>query len=274
MLPHRANPKTRQCPEHPGSEPRPTSTAHLIIVTGLTENLRMHKIHLIYKFPAWTTVQNVTNPIRRTAVSDYSYNNKKKRGGGKGKKKAIHHILTKITWCNYWHILKDKYAWVRCDIEHLVAYQYQSQPNPVQTIPNFLWTFHIRILYALSPPDHNCWFLPTLNYHKPLPFLTVQGFSRGALTAQQSTGRWKQRCSKAAGDQRFAAARLDARLLWFPQLQWKQSFIMPTKRLVRDLWFHIITIRNMCHYPPELITQLETDVSCLGDGISQRQMAA
>lgn len=30
----------------------------------------------------------------------------------------------------------------------------------------------------------------------------------------------------------------------------------------------------MRHYPPELITQLETDVSCLGDSISQRQLAA
>lgn len=33
-------------------------------------------------------------------------------------------------------------------------------------------------------------------------------------------------------------------------------------------------IWNMHPYPPELITQLETDVSCLGDSISQRQMAA
>lgn len=73
--------KRWQCPEHPGSEPRPTSTAHLIIVTGLTETLRMDETHLIYKFPAWTTVQNVTNPIRRTAVSDYSYNNKRGAGG-------------------------------------------------------------------------------------------------------------------------------------------------------------------------------------------------
>lgn len=44
---------------------------------------------------------------------------------------------------------------------------------------------------------------------------------------------------------------------------------MYMKRLARDLWFHIIMIRNMCHYPPELITQLETDVSCLGDSISE-----
>lgn len=44
---------------------------------------------------------------------------------------------------------------------------------------------------------------------------------------------------------------------------------MYMKRLARDLWFQIIMIRNMCHYPPELITQLETDVSCLGDSISE-----
>lgn len=41
MPPHRANPKTRQCPEYPGSKPGPTSTACLIIMTGLTEKLRM-----------------------------------------------------------------------------------------------------------------------------------------------------------------------------------------------------------------------------------------
>lgn len=46
-------------------------------------------------------------------------------------------------------------------------------------------------------------------------------------------------------------------------------FFMYMKRLARDLWFQIIMIRNMCHYPPELITQLETDVSCLGDSISE-----
>lgn len=41
MLPHRANPKTQQCPVYAGSKPRLTSTAHLTIMTGLTEYLRV-----------------------------------------------------------------------------------------------------------------------------------------------------------------------------------------------------------------------------------------
>jgi len=38
--PRRANPTTWQCPEYAGREPRPTSTAHLTIMTGLTGNLK------------------------------------------------------------------------------------------------------------------------------------------------------------------------------------------------------------------------------------------
>lgn len=80
-----------------------------------------------------------------------------------------------------------------------------TQPNPVQAVLHFCCIFSHRDTLCSFSSWLQLLIPSNLNYHRPLPFLTVQGFSYRALTGQQSQTRKNREASKHPADQRLAA---------------------------------------------------------------------